>query len=364
MDPNNLSPEKILQEKEKLGGISFDDRIADLNPINPLEERAQREAEALAEQAREKTSIVAETKLAQQIKSDQDQKSNFENSIQKQFSPSDLGWKNLPPVLLPSGGLFYPEGVQIAIRPAEVKEIRHYSTIDETDMLDIDSKLNLILERCCVVKFPQHGVVSYKEIKQEDRFFIIMTIRDLTFVRGENMVVLKPQTSCETSACPFEHGIELRTGVLSKYTIDDKLMSYYSKTDRKFVLHIQKLSKTVKMTVPSIGVVEAISTYARTRIRQGKDVDESFIKIAPYLYDDWRSLTENKLAELEEASNAWSKEEFSLFFQITDLLKIGTKLEVSVPCPKCGAQEVTAPIYFPEGIRSLFVISDIFGQLL
>jgi len=127
---------------------------------------------------------------------------------------------------------------------------------------------------------------------------------------------------------------------------------------------VPKLSQTVRMTVPSIGVVEAISNYARNKIRQGKDVDESFIKIAPYLYEDWRGLTEQKLSELEEGSNLWSKEEFSIFFQIADLLKIGTKLEVNLPCSKCGAQEVTAPIYFPEGIRSLFLISNIFGELL
>ncbi len=364
MDPKNLSPEKILLEKEKLGGISFDDRIADLNPINPLEERAEKEVQALAQMAQEKTQVVSETKLAQQIKSDPVKSSNLDGTSNKEYGPVDLGWKNLPPALLPSGGLFYPEGVQIAIRPAEVKEIRHFSTIDETDMLDIDAKLNLILERCCVVKFPNYGVVSYKEIKQEDRFFIIMTIRDLTFVRGENMIVLKPKTSCQTGECPFQNGIELRTGVLSKYTIGEQLMSYYSKSERKFVLPIPRLSRTVKMTVPSIGVIEAIALYARNRIGQGKDVDESFIKIAPYLYEDWRSLTEQKLSELEESSNSWSKEEFSVFFQVTDLLRIGTKLEVNLPCSKCGAQEVTAPISFPGGIRSLFLISDIFGELL
>lgn len=364
MDPKNLSPEKILQEKEKLGGISFDDDISVLNPINPLEERAEKEANALFQQAQEKTPVLSETRLAQQIKSEPAPITSFENSQPKDFGPSDLGWKNLPPSLLPSGGLFYPDGVQIAIRPAEVKEIRHFSTIDETDMLDIDAKLNLILERCCVIKFPQHGVVSYKEIKREDRFFIIMTIRDLTFVRGENMIILKPKTTCQTGDCPFQNGIELRTGVLSKYVIDEKLMSYYSKSERKFVLNITKLSRTVKLTVPSIGVIDAISTYVRNRIRQGKDVDESFIKIAPHLYEDWRSLNENKLAELEETSNHWSKEEFSILFQVTDLLKVGTKLEVNLPCSKCGAQEVTAPISFPGGIRSLFLISDIFGELL
>ena len=40
------------------------------------------------------------------------------------------------------------------------------------------------------------------------------------------------------------------------------------------------------------------------------------------------------------------------------------KLEVNLSCPVCGDEEVTADITFPSGIRSLFVISDIFRELL
>jgi len=94
MDPKNLSPEKILQEKEKLGGISFDDDISVLNPINPLEVRAEKEANALFQQAQEKTPVLSETRLAQQIKSEPAPTTSFENSQPKDFGPSDLGWKN------------------------------------------------------------------------------------------------------------------------------------------------------------------------------------------------------------------------------------------------------------------------------
>ena len=63
-------------------------------------------------------------------------------------------------------------------------------------------------------------------------------------------------------------------------------------------------------------------------------------------------------------SESWTKEEFSIYFQLAEEIKIGTKLEVSLPCQACGASEVTAPISFPGGFRSLFVISDIFRELL
>ena len=62
-------------------------------------------------------------------------------------------------------------------------------------------------------------------------------------------------------------------------------------------------------------------------------------------------------------SDEWSKEEFSLYYELSNSIKIGTELDVKLSCPTCGA-EVTAPITFPGGFRSLFVISDIFGELL
>ncbi|NBV27625.1 hypothetical protein EBS02_01185 [bacterium] len=360
MDLSNLSPENILKQKELAHGIVYDDPLPPSpNPSQlTAEDRIEREIESLKFKKEE---VLMESSLSRQMKK------QAEPSPVKTDTGSILqtGWKNLPVTILPSEGFFYPSNTQIAIRAAEVKEIRHFSSIDETDVLDINNKLNLILSSCSVVKFGNQGVVSYKELKQEDRFFIVMAIRDLTFIKGENRIILKPQTGCgENKDCPFAAGVELRTGVLSRYKIPDKLMKYYSPADRKFIFEIPKLGKKLSLTVPSIGIMEIFSNYTNQRIQTGKEVDESFIKIAPYIYEDWRDLDVKKIEQLEKESMNWSKEEFSVYFEVVDQLKIGTKLEISLPCSKCGAEEVTARISFPRGFRSLFVISDIFGELL
>jgi hypothetical protein len=51
---------------------------------------------------------------------------------------SHLGYHDIPVASLPSGGLFYPKGTQLSIRSAKVAEIRHFSSIDENNILDID----------------------------------------------------------------------------------------------------------------------------------------------------------------------------------------------------------------------------------
>lgn len=358
MSGPNLSPEQILKQKEQSGGISYDDPIYDLPPVTSQNESIERELESLTR----KNPVVADSPLAAEFKKIETQQQN-ETSIKE--SPSmEIGWKNLPTSILPSKGLFYPEDTQIAIRAAEVKEIRHFSTIDESDMLDIDAKLNIILNSCCVMKFQGDGVMSYRDLKQEDRFFIIMAIRDLSFVKGENRIVLTPEVSCKKDNCSFKYGIELRTGVLSNYNLDQKLMKYYSKVERKFIFPVAKIGKKLAMNVPSIGVIDAVSNYVKNSVRAGKEIDESFMKIAPFLFDDWRSLNDAKIEKASLDSENWTKEEFSIYFQLADDIRIGTKLEVSLGCQTCGASEVTAPIAFPGGFRSLFVISDIFRELL
>lgn len=345
MDPSSLSPEDILRQKEIAGGIKYD---------NPTDAPVTELNENVYYQESPKVPLNPEQPVRE--------KTEPQGEVAGPAS-FDLGWKNLPLSILPSRGLFYPDDSQIAIRPAEVREIRMFSTIDDGDMVDLDSKLNFILESCCKIKFGGYGVVSYMDLKQEDRFFVIMAIRDLTFVKGENRIVITPRKKCSTEGCDGVEGIELRTGVLSNYEIDPQLMEYYSVQEKKFVFYIKRIGKTIKMSVPSIGVSKVIAEWVRKQVKQNNEVDESFLKIAPFYFEDWRGLDDNKIREAMIDSNDWTKEEFSAYFQLAEKIKIGTKLNVKVKCDKCSDGEVTAPIYFPGGFRSLFVISDIFGEL-
>ena len=215
------------------------------------------------------------------------------------------------------------------------------------------------------MEFPGEGVVSYKDLKQEDRFFVIMAIRDLTFVRGENSIILKIKRKCkETPECQFNEGLELRTGVLSSYEINQEILKYYNLETRSFIFTIKKTGKTIEMSVPSIGVTQAISDFVRSEYSRNNTVDDGFIQIAPFIFNEWRNLTPDKIKIKLKESDFWTKEEYSLYFGLSEKIKIGTTLEAKQKCHICGDEEVTADITFPGGIRSLFLISNIFGELL
>jgi hypothetical protein len=129
--------------------------------------------------------------------------------------PNQLGWKNLPLENLPSKGRFYVDSFTIAIKSATVAEIRHWSTIDETDMISVDDQLNYILERCAEVRI-NNEVVSWKEILEIDRFFIIFKIQELTFPNGENQLPQKFECLCTTPKYSEKLTIESSTIVNSK----------------------------------------------------------------------------------------------------------------------------------------------------
>ena len=101
-----------------------------------------------------------------------------------------LGYHNVPLSNLPSGGMFYPKSVQIAIRSANTSEIRHFSTIDENDVLDVDDKLNSIVESCTRLTSNKKRM-SYKDLCEEDRFYLILSIRDLTFPEPESQLTVE-----------------------------------------------------------------------------------------------------------------------------------------------------------------------------
>ena len=71
---------------------------------------------------------------------------------------NEIGNKIINLEELPSAGMFYEPGTEISIRACRVEEIRHFSTIDETDIIDVDDKLNYIIERCCRIRVPGNRV--------------------------------------------------------------------------------------------------------------------------------------------------------------------------------------------------------------
>jgi len=264
---------------------------------------------------------------------------------------NQVGWQKIPIKDLPTQGLFYPEGTEIAIRSATAGEVRHWSTISETDFSALDDMLNYMIERCVTFKSSE-AFSSWKDIKEVDRFYILLAIREYTFVKGENQLRVKTSESGT---------LDVTKEMIDYITLDPKLMKYYDETKRCFVLKF-KTGKTMEVSIPSVGVTNFLKNYILRRQEMGQNIDLDFVSFAPFVIKDWRGLTDAGYEKIVLESNNWSLSEVSVLTHLKDLF-IDTVNPVVKYTDERGVEH-TAPLNFQGGIKSLFLISDPFGELV
>ena len=271
--------------------------------------------------------------------------------------PTDevLGWHVLDLMDLPSQGKFYPENCVIKIRSAKAAEIRHFSTMDENNYIDMEDKLNSIVESCAQMMSGK-SKMSYKDILEEDRIILLLSIRDLTFPEPENKLILKGKTEKTKKSVDIE--LSVRNLVAS--VIDEEIERYYSAKERTYVIKTRSAG-TIRMKPPTIGVMQEVTAYLKDRQEKDQDFDRAFLQVLPYMQADWRGLSLNKIFQMEMEYKGWDEKKFMLVYRLAERMKIGVQTELETTF---DGETAKAPLDFPGGIKSLFIISDLAGELL
>jgi len=282
---------------------------------------------------------------------------NMDNFGPEIARPTDevLGWHVLDLEDLPSKGKFYPADTIIKIRSAKAAEIRHFSTMDENNYIDMEEKLNSIVESCAQFNAGDKRM-SYKDILEEDRIILLLSIRDLTFPEPENKLMLKGKTEKTKKTVD----IELAVKNLIPTVIDEEIEKYYSSKERTYVIKTRSAG-TIRMKPPTIGVMQEITQYLKDRQEKDQDFDKAFIQVLPYMQSDWRTLNLNKIFQMEVEYKGWDEKKFMIVYRLAERMKIGVQTELETTF---DGESAKAPLDFPGGIKSLFIISDLAGELL
>lgn len=280
---------------------------------------------------------------------------------------NDNFWKTIPLVNLPSQGLFYPEGSELTIRSATVTEIRQWSTIDEDDILDIDDQLNFIIEKC--VRFKINGGkvwLTWRDLLEIDRLYTVFLIHEITFPDGQNeLSTLFECTDTCSEDGKFKDMIKVRSQMLQLFEMPEELMQWYSNEYKCFEIISSKLNETFYLYMPTIGVIERL----RKRIAEVKAnnqlVDKAFIRMAPYLIQDWSKLGIEQYSVILNNSFNWHINKLTFITRFYKLMKEARRSSLSTICPKCGAKLVSA-LFSREGftIKDLFLISGRLNELV
>lgn len=298
------------------------------------------------------------------------------NSLGKALTPmlestiggaNDSHWKNVPLENLPSRGMFYPEGAEITIKAASVAEIRQWSTIDDADLLDVDDKLNYIIEKCCRFKIKGGKTwLSWRDISELDRLAIIFLIQELTFPADQNSIYIKFQ--CD-GPCAGEDkwadDIKIKSTMMSFIEYPEDVMKYYSPQFKCFEVQSEKLNETFYLYMPTIGAVEKLRARITEIRRSGAQPDKAFITVAPYLIQDWNNFNRDAYQKLSQSSFNWHINKFTFIKKFTEKIENARLTSVSTVCPKCG-KPVSSPLFSKSGftIKDIFLISGGLDELI
>ncbi|MGL5691780.1 MAG: hypothetical protein ACRDD8_13310, partial [Bacteroidales bacterium] len=181
--------------------------------------------------------------------------------------------------------------------------------------------------------------------------YIILAIRELTF-RSENPLRVD---------CGSGKTRPITKDMIKYAEFDEKLMKYYDKTLKCFVFKL-KSGKTHYVTLPSIGITSWFKQYIIKNQQSGKAIEMDFLNYAPFIIGDWRDLNEGTYNELVIDSQGWDTVEISLLSKVRDMIFSAINPEL-VYLDEHGL-EVHAPLEFCGGIKSIFIIQDIFDELL
>jgi hypothetical protein len=259
----------------------------------------------------------------------------------------------------PSKGAFYPNGTKIRIKAATVKDIRTFSALDEDNPYEVDEALVSLLSNCVRVSFPTK-VGSWKDILEEDRLNLILSIRELTFAEGENKIAFK--VKCES--CGTENDMDIVNENFQKRELNEKIAKYYSDTNKRFDV-ITKSYGTINIKPPTIGIMRIVNKYIKQLQENKENLKDylPFLKTVPYMIEEWRGLTLENMGHYRMEFLRWDTDKFLTFTKLVELAQISVKEKMLKPCSKCH-DPVEAEIELPTGIKGLFIEENILDDEL
>jgi len=287
--------------------------------------------------------------------------SNIRPILPELSAAEESSWKLLDLRSLPSQGLFYPEGTELLLRSAKTKEIRHWSTIDEHDPLDVRDKINFILNACTKIKPRTGRPLNFNDFLEIDRYHILFRLYELTFPNQENKLFANIKCNKDGTIS----NTQVLSGNLVGFKYPEELMKWYSPEERCFKVVSEKLNETFNLYLPTIGTENRFRTRRADEVNRGSEIDEAFFSFGPYLIQDWRSATPQAITELRFNSLAWQENKFVFIHKFTEQLKTASLNKVVSVCSKC--KEVTESHVFSTGsftIKDIFIVSAGLDELI
>lgn len=277
---------------------------------------------------------------------------NYEHSVRQAAINNGTALAPINIQDLPSKGMFYPTTTKIWIKSATLGDIKRWTSMDEGDVVDIQEKMQNIIESCCVISFGSDSIVraNWKDILDIDRLYLLFAIHDYTFPKGTNDIRVKLNEKDD---------VVLVKESVKFIEINEKLMKFYNADERCFqfpVKNTKAFAKTngkMNIYMTNLGVANWILDYVKECERRQDTYDKDFVAYAALLIKDWRGLTNEKYYDLIDETRDWGIYEWTLISKVKDLLT-NTSMTPVMRYIDNGGTERETPLYFRDGLKGLF----------
>jgi len=148
------------------------------------------------------------------------------------------------------------------------------------------------------------------DLLEEDRFFLILSIRDLTFPEPESQLSVD-----HTDKKGNSHQVEVNKDNFTYFSVPENLEKYYSSEERSFLIETKSFG-TLKMSPPTIGIMQKMTAYIKDRQEKNQNIDQSVLQIMPYLISEWRGFDDKDIFKFEMEMNSWSNKKYTNLFSL------------------------------------------------
>lgn len=253
---------------------------------------------------------------------------------------------------------FYFPGTRIQFRDLKVKEIEHFSTLDESSIFDFKEKLNDILENCVLFNQSDGSVGSYLDLMEGDRLWLIYMIREKTFPKGKILTVnVEYKEGKETKNVD----IELVRANIELYE-NGEIMEYFDREKRCLVFNTELQQEPFYIAPPTIGLKRCFDLYLKTKVENKEKVNVKFFEICPYLKPHQIYISYEELNKLYE----WFEDFITPdeYFFLNDLINNHMKIGIRGLKKKVGTRTHRTDKIYSSRLKNLFLLPNAFNVFI
>lgn len=251
---------------------------------------------------------------------------------------------------------FYPSSWEFYIKPASVGAIKNWTSVDESNPSAVSKVLNEIIKTSVKIDTNGDGVANWGAINSWDRFWFILKVRELTFVKGDTKIEFEDICS--------ECGADLLYNLTSQSLFfdlpDSDLIEKYwdGRCWNIDPTEYNVESEPIVLYTPKLATDERIIEWATAQARNNKQIDENFVKFLMWLLKNPSrdlNILNRQIEKIYKEYKGWSLEMYEFMEDVIRNITVNPSENLKTKCPHCGGESVST-VRFPNGIKVLFRI--------